>query len=394
MTLFPPGPPQNPQQPPHYGPPQPQYGQAQNGQPQYGQPQYGQYGPPQPQFPPPAPPRKSRRGLAVGLSVTALSLIVLVVVGAALAYVNRQQISDQFTVWNFESSATLDSYIDRSTMTERGEFLFKASEPVITADESFNDSCGTHEEGAGILGCYLPSSRTILLFDVTDDRLDGIEEVVASHEMLHAAWDRMSPTEQDELEPLLEAEADKLAKNEDFADRMEFYAKAEPGERDNELHSIIGTEMASISPALETHYAEYFSDRAALVELHKKSDAVFEANTRESEKLVATLDKLRTRVDKDYDEYKEGYDELDDDISAFNVRADNGSFASQAEFTTARNTLLDRQDELDDLYDDIQDRIDKYDAAKAKLATLNAEAAELNESINIAPLGGGLDSEG
>ena len=384
MTLFPPPGPQ-----PEYGPPQPQYGR-----PQYGQPQYGQYGPPQQQQLPPGPPRKSRRGLAIGLTVTGLTLVLVIVVGAAVAYLNRQQITDQLAVWNYESSPVVESYIDRSTMTDRGEFLFKASEPVITASASFNDTCGTHEEGAGILGCYLPSSRSILLFDVTDERLDGIEEVVASHEMLHAAWDRMSRDEQNALEPLLEAEADVLAKDDRFAERMEFYARAEPGERANELHSIIGTEVTDISPALETHYAEYFADRAALVDLHLQSDAVFEANTRESEKLVSTLDKLRKRVDKDYDKYKDGYDELDDDITAFNVRADNGSFESQAAFASARNELIDRQDELDDLFDDIQKRIAKYDKAKAKLATLNAEAAELNESINIAPLGGGLGTDG
>ena len=60
----------------------------------------------------------------------------------------------------------------------------------------------------------------------------------------------------------------------------------------------------------------------------------------------------------------------------------------------ALSELIDRQDELDDLFDDIQKRIAKYDKAKAKLATLNAEAAELNESINIAPLGGGLGTDG
>ena len=408
MTLFPPGAPQDPrsgQQPPS-GPPQygpPQYGPPQGPAPHSPAPQYGeyapqyqpaQYGPPQYGPPQPGPPRKPRRGLAIGITITSITLVLLLVAGVAVAYLARQQVIDQLAVWGYETTPVIESYIERSTMTDHGAFLFKASEPQITSDASFNDSCGSNEEGAGILGCYLPASGTILLYDVTDDRLDGIEEVVASHEMLHAAWDRMSEGERASLEVLLEAEAAKLADDEEFTSRMEFYARSEPGERANELHSIIGTEIAEISPALEEHYAGYFTDRAALVALQVKSNAVFEDNARQSEKLIDTLDTLRTRVDRDYKKYKRGYNTLDDDIAAFNIRADNGSFSSIAEFDSARSALLERQDELDTLFDKIQARIDRYDRTNDKLATLNAEAASLYESINITPLDSSLDSGG
>jgi len=379
------------EQPP-YGPPAPQYGQP---APQYGQPapQYGEYDPSAPGFglpnyPGEQKPRRSRR-LAIGASVTAGALVIAIAVTAGLAYVNRQQIADQFTVWGYETPSTIQGYIDRSAMTERGAFLFKASEPVVTADDSFNDTCGTHEEGSGILGCYLPSSKTILLFDVTDERLDGIEEVVAAHEMLHAAWDRMDAAEQNDLEILLETEAAALAGDAAFAERMEFYARSEPGERANELHSILGTEVAEVSPALEQHYAEFFTDRAALVELHETSNAVFEDLAARSEQLSADLTTLRERINADYDTYNSGYDDLNDDIDSFNRRADSNSFTSQTQFTAERNRLLDRGDELDDLYDAIQKRIDVYDKKRAELEELNAEAAELNTSINITPYSGG-----
>ena len=116
--------------------------------------------------------------------------------------------------------------------------------------------------------------KTIALFDVTDPRLDGIEEVVASHEMLHAAWDRMSQGEKDRLTPLLDAAYAEQANNKDLVERMAFYARTEPGEETNELHSILGTEVAHLSPALEKYYSQYFSNRQALVALHVKSNAV------------------------------------------------------------------------------------------------------------------------
>lgn len=344
-------------------------------------------GPPYYQLPssPPPPPRRSYRGLAIGLSVGAAALVIVLVVIAALAYVNRQYISDQFAVWNYTSTPTIDEYAARSTMTDHGVFLFKASRPKVTASAAFNDTCGTHEEGAGILGCYLPSSRSILLFDVTDARLDGIEEVVASHEMLHAAWDRMSSSERSDLARLLEVEATRLEKDSAFSDRMDFYAKAEPGERANELHSIIGTEVSGISPALESHYAEYFSDREALVALHVQSDAVFVANEKQAKKLSSQMEALRKRVDRDDSDYRKGYKKLSSDIDSFNTRATNGSFTTQAQFNSERGALLDRQDSLDSLWERIQTRIDRYNDKRDQLKELNAEADELNESINITP---------
>ena len=67
---------------PQYGQPQygqPQYGQPEYGQPQYGQPQYGQqYGEPATSPPPTAyPPKKSNKGLWIGLSAGAVVLLLL-----------------------------------------------------------------------------------------------------------------------------------------------------------------------------------------------------------------------------------------------------------------------------------------------------------------------------
>lgn len=43
----------------------------------------------------------------------------------------------------------------------------------------------------------------------------------------------------------------------------------------NELHSILGLEFADLGSELETHYAEYFSNRAALLKLHAQYNQKF-----------------------------------------------------------------------------------------------------------------------
>ena len=336
------------------------------------------------------PLRPRREGAHLGPGrITGLVIGALVVVGLGVSgtwvLTHPQRVTDQFTVWNFTPDATIESYAERSTMTDEGRFLFYASRPEVAPEGEFDGHCSSQLEGVGILGCYQHSDKRIYLYDVTDDRLDGIEEVVAAHEMLHAAWDRMSEDERSALAPLLEAAAATKADDADFAQTLEYYAKAEPGERLNELHSIIGTEFPDVGGELEEHYAAYFADRAALVDLHVTSHAVFQQQQDAINDLVAQLDALQASVDADYASYNAGYDQLNADIADFNARADAGDFNSQSQFNAERNALIARQAELDSFYATIEESKAQYNALIVQLDDLNAEVDHLNQSINIKP---------
>jgi hypothetical protein len=322
------------------------------------------------------------RPLAIAVAVV---LTVALLLGVLWIATHRQRVADQFTVWGFEPTSAIETYAERSTMTGEGQFLFYASKPMIAPEGEFDEICAAHQEDVGILGCYLRDERTIFLYDVRDDRLDGLEEVVAAHEMLHAAWDRMSKQEQTRLGRLLEAEAANKADDEEFAATLAFYATSEPGERLNELHSIIGTEFADIGAELEAHYALYFSDRRALTALHETSNAVFVEQARQTDALVAQINALVTGIDADFAAYNAGYEALNADIQSFNSRARNGGFASQEQFNAERRALMNRQANLDALYASISARETEYDTLVAQLDALNAVAAELNEAINIEP---------
>lgn len=263
--------------------------------------------------------------------------------------------------------------------------MFYASRPSVERDESFDEICAAHVEDVGILGCYVHSTKRIHLYDVTDDRLDGMEEVVAAHEMLHAVWDRMSTEERRRITALLEAEVAARGDDTELARTLEFYAQAEPGQRANELHSILGTEYRGLGPELEAHYAAYFRDRDALVELHVASNAVFVEQRAAIDAIVSRLEELSAGIDADYAIYNSGYDELNANILDFNARAEAGDFDSLYEFNRERSELMSRQADLDALYASIDARVTEYDALVAELDDLNAEVDELNQSINIAP---------
>ena len=228
--------------------------------------------------------------------------------------------------------------VGKSGMNSTGTFTFYATHPEIDESGAFNKACDRKEQGTAILGCY--SNDRIYIYNVTDPRLNGIREVTAAHEMLHAAYQRLSDDERKQVDSLVEAEYQKLSANPDFADRMAFYARNEPGERDNELHSIIGTEVSNVSPALERHYAKYFANRQQLLTLFAGYNSVFTEIDNQAKQLSAQLDALSSKIDTGMAAYDTAVKSLNDAITDFNQRASSpGSFASQAAFERERQSL-------------------------------------------------------
>ncbi len=299
---------------------------------------------------------------------------------AAILFLNRQYIIDQIIVWQYQPSSAVTAIVARTRMNEAGKFYFYASTPAIESAANFNKSCTKQEEGTAILGCY--SGRRIYVYDVTNKQLDGIEEVTAAHEMLHAAYDRLSGEEKQKVDSLLEAEFEKLKHDEEFAERMAFYERTEPGERNNELHSIIGTEIPSIGSELEAYYGRYFNDRSEVVALHASYEAIFEQLEARSEEISAELTRLVDTINAKTTSYNKAIEVLNNDIEAFNRRANNGGFSSQSEFEAERAVLVARGEQLASTRDAISHSIARYNELREELAAVASESEALNRSID------------
>lgn len=328
-------------------------------------------------------PRRPRRRLLS--SLIGVGIVAVLTTGGAWVAMHPQPLIDQVTVWQFEPDAAVASHVDRLQLTDHGRFLYYASRPSVSSGEKFSSDCpkDDDEQAFGILGCYLHADKTIVVFDVVDERLDGTEEVVAAHEMLHAAWDRMGDDEKERLSALLDVEYERLINDSRFSERMAFYARNEPGQRANELHSIIGTEVTGISAELEEHYAQYFIDRAVVTDLHSASNAVFVQLQEQADSIVSEMESLRLTTESDYKAYTSGYEQLNTDIATFNKRAESGFFTSPAAFDRARGRLLERGVELDAMFDSITQRAAEYERLSAELQSINATSAELQRGLNI-----------
>jgi hypothetical protein len=320
--------------------------------------------------------KKSRHGSVAALLTTAVSL------GIALGLLlNKQAIIDHLNVWQFTPSSEIQTLATRSGLSDTGRFYYYASRPALEASQSFNGHCANKESSnTAILGCY--TADHIYIYNVTNSKLDGIRSVTAAHETLHAAYQRLSDAERSTVNVLVEKEYVQLQSDTKLAARMAYYAKAEPGQRDNELYAVIGTEISSINPALETHYARYFSDRQKVVQLHASYESVFTQLQTRADQITGQLDALSTSITKHSAQYNADVNQLNTDIGTFNQGANSGKFKNQAEFDQQRAILSNRASQLDSLRTQVNSDIAMYDSLQKELAGIASQTDALNRSIN------------
>ena len=313
-------------------------------------------------------------------SFGSLLFLVLVFAGALLVVQNAQSISDTFQYHQYKPSGNIAALAEQSGMNDKGKFLFYVSHPSLESAEMFNTHCGTLEKRAAILGCY--NGVKIYIYDIADPRLEGIKPTTAAHEMLHAAYKRLDDGERRRVDQLLEAEYLKLKDDAELADRMAFYAETQPGDRANELHSIIGTEIRSIGSELEAYYKTYFLDRAKVLAQHEQYHSLFEQLKQRSKALTEQIDRLAGDIDRKKTAYENDVRQLESDIGAFNQRAQNGEFDNQAEFNRERQQLVARSISLDGSRAELNTAVSNYNLLVNELNSIAIETNALNKSID------------
>lgn len=300
-------------------------------------------------------------------------LFVLVVIVIAII-LNRAWIYDWFRGVIYRPTAEMVSIRDKLNLTGRGDFLFNATQPELNGADDFNANCRQDEGEVAVLGCY--AAGNIYVYNITDTKLDGIRELTAAHELLHAVWARMSNAEKEDLKPILQkVYQDNLSV---LKDDIETYAD---DERIEEIFVRAGTEIKKLPDVLEKYYAEIFSDQDVVVDFYEKYIAVFREIKMQMEGLASEIEVLRDSINVKMAEYENKVSQLETDIAGFNSCAETaGCFVTEAEFNVRRNALVVREGELNLLNDEINNMIDDYNL---KVDEYNADALESRKLQNM-----------
>ncbi|HEX3081726.1 MAG TPA: hypothetical protein VHQ86_00570 [Candidatus Saccharimonadia bacterium] len=249
-----------------------------------------------------------------------------------IAALNYQTLLDDYTLSVYQPSAKVSAFESRVTLTRHAQAVFGRANPVFDDKQTFNRDCDTQPHELE-LGCYYRGR--IYVLQVDNASLAPEMDVVAAHELLHAVWEGMSPSDRQVIGKELERVYAGIT-DQDLKDRMAGYAQSEPGEQDNELHSILGTEYATTSPLLEAHYTKYFANRPQVVAEHAAYKAVFESRRTELESELASIRSEKAQ------------------LSLINRQLDSLRASGQI---AAYNALVPKQNQL---VDDINSRIEKY----------------------------------
>ncbi|HSX36145.1 MAG TPA: hypothetical protein VLH84_04400 [Patescibacteria group bacterium] len=224
------------------------------------------------------------------------AVFLLLVAAGLLVARQHDSILDWFVLRDYHAPTAVATLAGEDTMTSYARRLFLVNKPQIDTKQQFNQHCSNTSDAVVVLGCYAGNRQGIYIYNVTDPRLSGVREVTAAHEMLHQAYDRLSKKERTRIDALLQSYYNSSASatiKEQYAD----YHKTEPGEELNELHSVLGTEVANLPPALEQYYKQYFTDRPRVAGYYQQYETEFTERQDQVDAYDAQLDALKLQID-------------------------------------------------------------------------------------------------
>lgn len=259
---------------------------------------------------------KSKR-FQLGLLGVLLALLLAVLLG-------HQQFVDWLRLRGYTAPAAVAQIAKEDTMTDRARHLFYVNHPTITTGKGFTDNCPAGGEKTVVLGCYVGNDQGIYIYAIKDQRLNGVEQVTAAHEMLHAAYQRLSKSERTKVDAMLEDYYQNDLSDQRVKDTIAAYKKSEPNDVVNEMHSVFGTEVANLPAPLEAYYKQYFTDRSAVTTYTANYQSVFTSRQAQVAAYDTQLASLKTQIDTSNTELEQQKAALDNQNKELQVQRSSG----------------------------------------------------------------------
>lgn len=223
--------------------------------------------------------------------VVGMVLTVGLVAILAWGVMNREWIYDYIRGASYQPTTEMSVIRDKLKLTEKGNFLFNATQPILEERDTFNNTCRSAvDTEVAVLGCY--TGGNIYIYNIVEDELAGIRELTTAHELLHANWARMSEEEKRDLvEPLTRT----FDANRDLLEGE--ITTYDVDERQEELYVRAGTEVMNLPEVLEKHYAEVFTNQDLIVGFYDSYIGVFREIEAEMDSLKAEMDEIGLEID-------------------------------------------------------------------------------------------------
>lgn len=218
--------------------------------------------------------------------------ILLIGIAIAAAILLSQSFSDYFILKN--ANPAMIALAQQAGMSREGELVFLRANPQFANDTQMRSDCSTNaaannKNGFIEQGCYIPnphnhSTGRIYIRQMPANLYDQ-EIVTSSYEMLHSVYFANTGNN---LVMAIESNYNQVHSAGLDAQVINF-AKTEPGYRDLELFSLIGTEYNKPTTELDAFYLPYFTNRALTVNSYNRVTAIFQSEQAQLKQIQATI---------------------------------------------------------------------------------------------------------
>jgi len=229
-----------------------------------------------------------------------------------VVYFNAQALTDWWQLRGYTPPPAVVNLANQDSLTAYARHVFYVNQPNIETNAAqFRTDCNQSEKTI-VLGCYHGNQAGIFVFNVQDPRLSGIQQVTAAHEMLHAAYDRLSSKDRNYVNGLLE-DYYRTQHDQRIIDTVNLYKQSEPNDVVNEMHSIFGTEIAKLPAPLEQYYSRYFTNRTAVANFASSYQSEFTSREDRIKADKVKLDDMKVTITSEEAQLQNQYDKINSD---------------------------------------------------------------------------------
>jgi hypothetical protein len=318
------------------------------------------------------------------INITAAVLIILLGV-FALVWHEQLAIYDWWRLIGYTPPPQVVQLADQTTMTPYARRLFYVYHPQLEGNTAFNHDCSVTPQVI-VLGCTV-SFQGIYLYNVQSPQLNGLEQTTAAYEMLHVGYSRLSIAQRVRIDSLV-MQAYKVAAVTDpqLVQEEQSYLKTEgAGAVANELHSMMGTEVAVLPPALEVYYSQYFTDRQAILAYKNEYESVFTARQDAVQSDDEELARWKTLIAQDENEISSENGSLNGQYAELKALIASNQVAEYNAGVAGYNAAVARET---DLSSQTQSLISQYNDVVAERNDIALQVDKLDQTISSQPLGG------
>ena len=266
---------------------------------------------------------KHRRGSAL---TSVLMLVILVATG--IAFIQRDALYDWYRLRGYVPPAAIAQLASDTTMTDYAEHMFYVNRPEQKERGTFTQFCPAGTEQSVVLGCYKGGQNGIYLLRVPNAELAGVEQVTAAHEMLHAAYERLSVNDRNSIDAQLQDYYQTKLTDQTIKDTIDEYKRTEPNDVVNEMHSIFATQIADLPEGLQTYYQKYFTNRATVTNYYATYEAAFTTRQQQIKQSDAQLDAWKSQINELEANVTAQQNNIDQQRTALNTARNSGNIDS------------------------------------------------------------------